>query len=61
MAGDSAGISDAPNLTRITDVDQMTGDTGFWNLAPPDQQRLAQLDALLQSEQLPAFNKIRLL
>ncbi|HEV2706157.1 MAG TPA: alpha/beta fold hydrolase [Pyrinomonadaceae bacterium] len=51
----------APNLTRITTGNPTTGDPGFLNLNPPDPQALQQLDALLSNDDLPAFNKIRLL
>lgn len=58
--GGTAPAPDAPNLTRVTAADDAAGDPGFWK-PEPDPRRLEQYKALLESEQLPAFNKIRLL
>ncbi len=56
-----AGEDAAPNWTRVTNVDELTGEPGYWNLDSPDPQCLSELRAKLESEQLPDFNKIRLL
>jgi pimeloyl-ACP methyl ester carboxylesterase len=58
-AGDES--VEAPNLTRTTTVDEITGDPGFWNLNPPDPSQLELIEARLNAEQLPDFNRIRLL
>lgn len=58
--GGGLGANTAPSLTRITNVDEVAGDPGLWKLNP-DPQQLDALKALLEKEQLPAFNKIRLL
>lgn len=59
--GGPAGGSEAPNLTKVTTPNPLTGDPGLWNLDAPDQQQLDALKTLVENEQLPAFNKIRLL
>ena len=59
--GGLAGGEEAPNLTKVTTANPLTGDPGLWNLDAPDQQQLAALKAMVENEQLPAFNKIRLL
>ncbi|HEX8922977.1 MAG TPA: alpha/beta fold hydrolase, partial [Pyrinomonadaceae bacterium] len=62
--GGLAGGNAAPHLTKVTTAKPGTGDPGLWSLDEPDQQQLEQLEqlkALVENEQLPAFNKIRLL
>ena len=59
--GGPAGGNEAPNLTKVTLANPVTGDPGLWNLDVPNQQHLDQLKAMVENEQLPAFNKIRLL
>jgi pimeloyl-ACP methyl ester carboxylesterase len=61
--GGAAGQSVAPNLTRAVVAASPAApadDPGLWNLEL-DQQHYNQLKTLLDAEQLPAFNKIRLL
>lgn len=59
--GGMAGGSEAPSLTRVTTANPANGDPGLWNLDDPNPQQLDELKALLEREQLPAFNKIHLL
>jgi pimeloyl-ACP methyl ester carboxylesterase len=56
-----SGGDGAPSWTRVAGVSDQTEDPGYWNLAPPDPVQLEGLRARLESEQLPDFNKIRLL
>jgi hypothetical protein len=59
--GAAGATVEAPNLRRTTTVDPLTGDPGFWNLNPPEPSQLATIEAMLKAEQLPDFNRIRLL
>jgi len=62
LAG-GAPVSDAPHLTHATTVNPATGDPGYWDLdsLPPDPLRASEIEAQLAKEELPAFNRIRLL
>jgi pimeloyl-ACP methyl ester carboxylesterase len=58
--GSGTATPDAPSITRVTNPDHVAGKPGFWS-PEPDPQQLKQYRELLESEQLPAFNKVRLL
>jgi pimeloyl-ACP methyl ester carboxylesterase len=58
--GGETGVSAAPSLTRVTNVNEVVGDPGYWKLNL-DQGQVDEFQALLKAEQLPEFNKVRLL
>jgi pimeloyl-ACP methyl ester carboxylesterase len=61
--GSSGAQSVAPHLTRAVKADSLASsidDPGLWKLAL-DQEQFDELKKLLDAEQLPDFNKIRLL
>lgn len=56
-----SGEDAVPSWANVTGVGGQTEDPGYWELDSSDPLRLSELRAKLESEQLPDFNKIRLL
>lgn len=53
--------SEAPHLDGSARADAWSDDPGYWNEAALPDDALTALDARLDSDQLPAFNTVRLL
>lgn len=57
----SAGMSEAPHLDATVRAVPGSDDPGYWDFSPPDESRLAELEARLAADRLPELTRIRLL
>jgi pimeloyl-ACP methyl ester carboxylesterase len=55
------GTSETPHLDGSVRAGPSGDDSGLWRLAEPDQQQLTELMDRLAADQMPEFNRVRLL
>jgi pimeloyl-ACP methyl ester carboxylesterase len=59
LAGSVA--SEAPHLDGSASAPAFSSNPGLWNIEAPSADRMAELEGMLEADQLPGFSRIRLL
>jgi hypothetical protein len=60
LAGPEGG-SEAPHLDGIAPESSSPDDPGYWHLAPPSPEHMAELRCRIEARQVPEFTRVRLL